>query len=356
MGGASSWESVWEDDMRSKNKVRSTQNALVIRDTQTAKNIRVAPFNMILLGLIAALAVLMATLAGCSFFPSNATTLGAKKYAVVVGINDYIDLSIRDLQYCVNDAKSVDKLLSDGWTVDLITAEAPNESINRYATKEKIKSAIVNTPIDVDTFLFYYSGHGSLDSNNNAYIVPSDFDGASYASMISTSEFSSWLGKVSAKNKTVILDSCNSGGFVNTGDSLDSDYDYTSGLYTYLQKSSAVTMFFRFGDLLAQNAASASKNPSDAPLVISAAGWNATSQEEGAPYEHGIFTYYFLQAAQTNASSGFMNGDADRDGVLSLLEAYHYAEVNLEAKTNVFGFVPHISGGLRDFALIDARN
>lgn len=310
------------------------------------------------LAIFATLLVLALILAGCSLFPTDAATLGTTKYAVIVGINDYIDSNVNDLHYCVADAQSVsDTLTAAGWTVDLITAES-NEAVNQYATKAKIEAAIEATPSNADTFLFYYSGHGSIDSDDNAYLIPSDFDGATYSTMISTTEFSSWLASVTAKNKTIILDSCFSGGFIGSSDTIDSAYDYTEShypYYTYLQKSSAATMFFRFGDLLAQNAVAASKDPSSAPLVISAAGWNAESQEDGYPYYHGIFTYYFLQAAQTGSNGSFMNGDSDRDGVLSCLEAYHYAEKQLEAQSNEFGFVPHISGGLRDFALIDAR-
>jgi len=49
-----------------------------------------------------------------------------------------------------------------------------------------------------------------------------------------------------------------------------------------------------------------------------------------------------------------MNGDSDSDGVLSCIEAYHYTMKALEKED--YYFLPHISGGLRDFALIDGRN
>jgi len=339
--------------MRSNNpaaRARVSVGASDTPGTRIIKNTRRARSTSALT-LFAALTTLIVTLAGCSLFPTNATTLGSEKYAVIVGINDYPNLpSGNQLNYCIADATAIYNMLkAAGWDAHLYTD----------ATKSTIEAALASVPAGQDSFVFYYSGHGDSGTSESAYIVPSDFDGATYGSMISTSELSGWLASVSSTNKSVILDSCYSGAFIGSSDTLDSAYDYTVDTLwsstTYLQKSSAATMFFRFGDLLAQNAASASKNPSDAPLVISAAGWNATSREEGSPYNHGIFTYYFLQAAQTNSTSGFMKGDADKDGVLSLLEAYHYAEVKLEAQVNQFGFVPHISGGLRDFALIDDR-
>ncbi|MEN6491642.1 MAG: caspase family protein, partial [Rectinema sp.] len=211
-------------------------------------------------------AIFALAFSGCEFFPTNASTLGGNKYAVVVGINDYINGS--DLNYCVADAESMKKMLEDaGWTVNPITAES-GEAIKKNATKSAIETALKSVPAETTTFLFYYSGHGSIDYSDDAYIVPSDYDG-SVSSLISATEFSGWLDSVTATNKSVILDSCYSGGFVDAGDSVDA----VPGDSAFMQTSTAADMFFRFGELLAQNAAASSTNPSTAPLVISAAGW-----------------------------------------------------------------------------------
>jgi uncharacterized caspase-like protein len=297
---------------------------------------------------------------GCDLFPSNASSFSGKKYAVVVGINDYISASVNDLSYCVADAESMKEMLEGAcWTVTLLTAES-DESTSKKATKAAIQAALAAVPSDTATFLFYYSGHGSEGSSDEAYLVPSDFDGSTYDSMISASEFSEWLNAVEASNKLVILDSCYSGGFVDSGDSIDSITDvkvqwgpFTS---TGISTSSALDMFFRFGELLAKNSGAASSGCSTAPLVISAAGWAEESIEDKS-YGHGIFTYYFLQASETN-SGGTMKGDADGDGVLSCIEAYSYAKSKIAADAKISEdekFIPHISGGLRDFALIDGR-
>jgi len=273
-----------------------------------------------------------------------------------VGINDYD--KVNDLSYCVADALSMQQMLEDAeWTVILLTDESDGAT-NKNATKAKIKEALAAVPPDTATFLFYYSGHGSIDNLDEAYIVPSDFHGQTYDSMISSSEFSDWLDSVTATNKLVILDSCYSGGFVDPGDSVDSIIDSS------ISRSSALDMFFRFGELLAQNAAAASSDPSTAPLVISAAGWAEESLEDYPPghplnqgIDHGYFTFYFLQSAETNWL-GTMKGDSDYDGVLSCIEAYSYAKRKLESDPSISAgekFIPHISGGLRDFALIDNR-
>ncbi len=310
-----------------------------------------ARHGLCVLALLALAGTFALALWGCELFPSNASSFSGTKYAVVVGINDYID---KDLNYCVADADSMKETLeASDWTVYLIT--------DKNATKAAIEAAIAAVPSGTATFLFYYSGHGNIDSSNDAYIVPSDSDGRT-KSMISATEFSGWLDAVTATNKLVILDSCYSGGFVDSGDSVDSitDVDVQHGP----SMSSALTMFFRFGELLAQNAAATSSGVSTAPLVISAAGWAEESLEDypsGDPrnrgINHGYFTYYFLQSAETN-SGGRMKGDTDGDNVLSCIEAYNYAKTKIAADSNIAEyekFIPHISGGLRDFALIDHR-
>mgnify|MGYP002360970695 FL=1 len=305
------------------------------------------------------LLVLWPLLASCEILaPTNATFEG-EKYAVVVGINDYIDNTnnlIRDLDFCAADAEAMkDMLTGAGWQVELITAEA-NESIKKNATKEKIKTAFQKDKDGLTAFLFYFSGHGDVHEDQ-AYIVPSDAyrscKSVEKSSMISATELSMWLKDLNA-NKIMIFDSCYSGGFVNPGDCIDA----APGNIESDQISTNIEMFFRFGEILAQNSASAARSPSTAPLVISASGSNEASMEDANERPthgsgHGFFTYYFLQSGEAS-KDGSMKGDLDGDGILSCLEAYNYAKKALE-KDWTASQLPHITGGLRDFALIDLR-
>jgi len=299
--------------------------------------------------LCAVAAVFALSLSGCDLFPSSASSFSGTKYAVVVGINDYENSDgyyLRDLNYCVNDANSVYTELNDaGWNVTLLTAPSGSWS---NTTKAKIKLAIENIS-GADTFLFYYSGHGYSDSSDNAYIIPSDVDNTTESTLtstsISTTEFSEWLADVDATNKLVVLDSCYSGGFVDSGDSVDGITDVQQGWTTSIQTASAIDMAFRFGELLAKNIAAASSDLSSSPLVISAASSEEESIEDSRYGDgHGIFTYYFLQAADTN-SSGTMYGDSDGDDVLSCIEAYNYTKNKLASDSNISSdeeFLPHI--------------
>jgi len=296
--------------------------------------------------------VLWLPLASCELFaPTNATFQGTK-YAVVVGINDYIynnsnGNSFGDLDFCVTDAEAMEAMLTAaGWKVESIKAESGISDDNK-AKKNDIENALRGVPADTATFLFYFSGHGYV-YRNEAYIVPSDGVPSKNSSMISATELSDWLDNSKALNKLVILDSCYSGSFVDPGDCIDA----VPGNIASDQISSNIDMFLRFGELLAQNSASAAKYPSTAPLVISAAGWNEESWEYSSnDGGYGIFTHYFVQASEISEDNS-MNGDFDGDGILSCIEAYDYAKKALEKDWRA-NQLPHITGGLRDFALID---
>jgi uncharacterized caspase-like protein len=63
--------------------------------------------------------------------------------------------------------------------------------------------------------------------------------------------------------------------------------------------------------------------------------------------DHGVFTYYLLQAATL--------GDADGDGVVTTTEAYAYTAAAIKSQwdsnTFITAFLPHISGDTRDLVL-----
>ncbi len=306
--------------------------------------------------------LLVLLLAGCQFFQTDTMIFSEKRYAIIVGINDYIYLS-NDLQYCVSDADSVEQMLIDGgWNparIKKITAAA-NESTNRFATKSALQNAIQNVPADTNTLFFYYSGHGDGGLEpEQAFIIPSDYSSANPDSRISSSELAEWLDSAPAANKIVVLDACYSGGFVDAGESLDAvpgDYQKNTILKS---RESALEMFLQSLTLLERNFAvrSGSSGISAAPLVISAAGWDEESWEElSDSIGHGVFTRYLLDSALIE--NGFMKGDTDGDKILTALEAYRYAGSRILAAWNSGSsrdFLPHISGGLRDIALIDRR-
>ena len=85
--------------------------------------------------------------------------------ALIVGVNFYE--SVNNLPGCVSDAYSVDSVLKDNsdgtrnFDTKLITAVDENSKVTRAELKRIIKELFDD---DSDIALFYYSGHGYIES------------------------------------------------------------------------------------------------------------------------------------------------------------------------------------------------
>ncbi len=269
------------------------------------------------------------------FLSACSQTISSPRKALVFGINNYATVR-PNLSYCVADAQSMSALLlSRGF-------DSAETGTDAGATKAAIRTAITTASSASDSVLvLYFSGHGAVYSGAY-YIIPQDatWDTSTW---ISPEELASWLNAAGTDKIIVILDSCNSGGFIgDTGEAVDTSPASISGNSVPAFPLSAIT---RFADLLGRNA-SASGKPG--PIVISAAGSGEESWESGI-YGHGVFTYYLLQAASS--------GDSDNDGNVTASEAFAYASAAIKSKWNVnyTPFLPHISGGSRDLVLFKAN-
>ena len=123
--------------------------------------------------------------------------------ALVVGINEYPS---SPLNGCCNDANRIERLLlrnEDG---------SPNFSVKKHlnvSTKGKLKALIKDCfSGDDDTALFYYSGHGHIDSVGG-YLVTPDYSQDDWG--VSLNEILQIANESRCKNKVIILDSCFSG-------------------------------------------------------------------------------------------------------------------------------------------------
>lgn len=266
------------------------------------------------------------------------------KYALIVGISDYLDEDLADLVYPSSDADSLAGILaSQDWTVLTLKDAA--------ATKAGIRAGIAGLFQDIpadSTALIYYSGHGT-ESGGKAFLVPSDYDPSSLSPLVSPEELGAWISEyIPTDNVIVIADSCYSGGFVgysDSSDSISSPYDSAGGSVSI----SALAALSDFGTLLARNAEATGAL---APIAISAAG-NLELSWETEVLGHGVFTYYLLESAA--------EGDADGNGYVTCTEAYTYAAKAVDREWNRLrysseGFYPHITDGLRDLVLFTAAN
>lgn len=320
-----------------------------------------------ILGALAATLAASLALSGCSNIA--ASSAAANRYAIVIGVSVYDDYYPEgdgpNLTYPDNDAEDLATLLaSKGWTVkySLINSGAA------YGTIESDIAALKSVVDSSSTVLVYYSGHGTINSSGAACIIPQDacvkdatipgkysFDESKF---MNAATMSNLLGALSCKNKILVLDSCYSGGFADTGGSTDAIPSAYGTFEGGTEASLLAAALGNFGTLL-QNSITSGGDPD--VLTITAAGSNEYSYDD-SDHGHGAFTYYLLQAAAS--------GDSDGDGYVTASEAYAYAKQKIKSVWdadyatdlgywkqyyNYYGYVPdfmpHISGGSGDLVL-----
>ncbi len=277
---------------------------------------------------------------------------------MVIGINVY-NIVKPNLTFAKPDAISLTSLLSTtGWTVDATLVDG-------QATKEGIRKAIASLAAEVgsdSTVLVYYSGHG-VSLSGQAYIAPCDtHSNLSPDSLISMPEINAWVNAIPCANRLLILDSCYSGGFVDTASSIDTAPQNYGPYDNGTEAAFLPTVLGNAGGLLAK-AMSQGSDPSI--LTISAAGSEEQSYDgdrspDGIASGHGAFTYFLLQAGSASAA------DTDGNKLVTAVEAYGYAKDQLKKTWNAkywstpdgsmyMDFLPHISGGSGDIVLYDRR-
>lgn len=132
------------------------------------------------------------------------------KKALVVGIDDY---STSPLYGCVNDAMAV------GNTLETNGDGSPNFSVRLLTSNQSnISTAILSEAIaelftgDADTALFYFAGHGILNSvTNTGYIVSQNGERGAWGYSLSEILGNANRAYPRIKSTVIILDSCHSG-------------------------------------------------------------------------------------------------------------------------------------------------
>ena len=295
------------------------------------------------------------------------------KYAIVYGVSDY-QTGVRDLTYADDDAVAMASLLA-GQGFQVLTKtdrEDVDELPEQHASKANLLIDIATiaalAPKEDDLFVFYFSGHGGQASSGeestggdglNEYIYLYGSDNLSNLSLaFSDDELVAAFSPIAARKKVIILDSCNSGGFI--GNELEADGEPSSLIEG---NGGIVDLAARAIRLYANFDGSSADIPPWEALVLSASGEREFSYESpeedpvgvfnGPLLYHGVFTYYLLQAET--------EGDLNHDGWVTVTEAFAYTQDMVYRYWNYgYGypwdvFSPHVSGGPVDYVLLEAR-
>ena len=133
-------------------------------------------------------------------------------WAVLIGIDEYADPAIPDLESAVKDATAVQAVLEAryGFAPDRIT-----RLLNDDATRSKIEGTLYEMGRNAgenDSVFIYYAGHGQYDrAKEHGWWIPVEADPNNPGSFIKNETITSYAGKMQARHVYLVTDSLFSG-------------------------------------------------------------------------------------------------------------------------------------------------
>lgn len=129
--------------------------------------------------------------------------------ALIIGISDYKDSSIPDLETPLNDAQTMAGLLKTKYGFVVKTL------LNRKATRKAIYNALRNLAAQArpnDNVLIYYAGHGDLDRQyDDGWWIPVDAKAGDPVTYLDNVQVQKAMRSMNARHVLLISDSCYSG-------------------------------------------------------------------------------------------------------------------------------------------------
>jgi len=296
------------------------------------------------------------TLSACSVLP---LTSSSTQRALLVGNYYYKNISSHTLEGVQNDVPDMASLLSTrGYTVtSLLDSDASDYTVSSYANFVSKAKAMAASCSEFDRCIIYISGHGYLDSSQTAWVIfsdaPASLDGSE--GMMSPAMLKAVLQPFKDKHALVcvILDTCYSGSFANSGSYADVDpANYASVKTQYLvQETNGSPLAAAFSVWLSPDTDSSNNSV----WILAAARPQEVSWSSGGTHSNGVFTYYFTLLA------GNSTADQNNDKTISVYEAYRWTRDSIKngwdkqsdilSDTSDTEFLPTLSGNPYDFPL-----
>lgn len=242
--------------------------------------------------------------------PQLPPTLQPSLHMLMVGVDRYLDPELV-LNYAVSDARSLSRSLQDMATPlfrDIIVHQLFDEDVTIAKLDQAFRAiSVMLGPHDV--FVLYFAGHGiTLDAQY--YFLPYDLiyndnDDAVRRHGINQDHLQTWLARVPARRSLVLLDTCESGSFLQA----------EAASRNMVEKTATAKLTRATGR---------------ATIVAATANQPAVEGYKG----YGVFTYAILQALR-RADTTVGNGD----GYTGLFEIAAYVSTRVpEIAMKEFGF------------------
>ncbi|RZL12399.1 MAG: hypothetical protein EOO89_19630, partial [Pedobacter sp.] len=143
------------------------------------------------------------------------TALKGNYYALVIGIQDYKDPSINDLDQPIADATSLVNTLSSKYTFDqqnitLLKNPSRSEMFQALeALSQKVKPE--------DNLLIFYAGHGYWDPiRKQGYWFPADAGRTDRSTWLTNADLKEYISSIPSKHTLLITDACFAGSIFKT--------------------------------------------------------------------------------------------------------------------------------------------
>lgn len=140
---------------------------------------------------------------------------GGKYYALIIGINDYADEDIVDLDYPIADAESFYQILLNNYNYksENITFLKNPTRTELYLSFEELGHKV--SP--ADNLLIFYAGHGFWDEKSDiGYWLPHDAASSNSANWFRNSTLRDFIGSIDTRHTLLIADACFSGSIFKT--------------------------------------------------------------------------------------------------------------------------------------------
>jgi hypothetical protein len=134
--------------------------------------------------------------------------IGAGKfYALIIGINDYSDPLINNLDYCIRDAGLFYKTIINKYTFEPNNVKLLNNAT--YGDIVKALDYFAKVVTREDNFLIYYAGHGYWNETSQiGYWIPNDAQKNSTQNWFRNSTLRDYLREINSKHTLLITDAC----------------------------------------------------------------------------------------------------------------------------------------------------
>ncbi len=229
-----------------------------------------------------------------------------KRWAVVIGVGEYMSDDIPDLEFAPSDARAVKEFLESdaaGPFDEVLYLE--NERATGSAMREALFVFLQQADWD-DLVVIYYAGHGAPDPGRpeNLYLMPTDAD----VNALGSTGFPMWDVKtalrrqIAAERVLVIADACHSAGTADGEAVGGTDHNNISGGFQGLFTPSR-------------------------RLMMTAADTDEYSLEDERWGGHGVFTHFLLDGLRGA-------GDLDHNGIVTFTELYQHVSDNVRDATS----------------------